>query len=222
MAREIRLSMRVWDAPVRLFHWAIVILVAVSWTTGTYGYMDLHYLSGETILALLLFRLVWGFVGSDTARFARFLRSPIAGLAHLARIGRREPDSEIGHNAAGGWMVLLMLLLLLFQVGTGLFSAVQDDGAYGPLSSRIADAQSEQIAHIHMAAVNVLLAVIGLHVLAIIIYALLKRQNLLMPMLTGRKRLPATTRPPRMANPLLALLILVITAGAVGGLVHFK
>ena len=77
--------------------------------------MELHFLSGYTVLTLLLFRLVWGFVGSDTARFAGFLRSPAAALRHLAHIDRREPDGTIGHNAAGGWMVLVMLALLLVQ-----------------------------------------------------------------------------------------------------------
>ena len=79
--------------------------------------MELHFLSGYSIIALLLFRVAWGFVGSETARFSHFLKSPLAALRHLARLHRREPDTEIGHNAAGGWMVLVMLVLLAVQVG---------------------------------------------------------------------------------------------------------
>ena len=79
--------------------------------------MELHFLCGYSILTLLLFRLAWGFAGSETARFSRFLKSPVAALQHLAHLHRREPDTEIGHNAAGGWMVLVMLALLAVQVG---------------------------------------------------------------------------------------------------------
>ena len=112
------LLMRVWDAPTRLFHWADraadrLQLRQHQPRTGS----QLHYLSGETVLTLLLFRLVWGFVGSETSRFGKFVRSPVAGLQHLATFGKREPDREIGHNAAGGWMVLLMLLALAVQAG---------------------------------------------------------------------------------------------------------
>jgi cytochrome b len=103
---------RIWDAPIRLFHWALVILVGCAWLTQEFGRMELHFLCGYSILTLLLFRLAWGFAGSDTARFSRFLKSPFAALRHLANLHRREPDTEIGHNAAGGWMVLLMLGLL--------------------------------------------------------------------------------------------------------------
>ena len=117
---ERRLPVRVWDAPTRLFHWAIVVLLCISWLTESRGWMELHFLAGYSVLALLLFRVVWGFVGSDTARFTHFLSSPLAALQHLAQLHRREPDTEIGHNAAGGWMVLLMLVLLAVQVGTGL------------------------------------------------------------------------------------------------------
>jgi cytochrome b len=110
--QTIRLPMRIWDAPTRLFHWVLVLLIATSYVTVQNNWMDLHLLSGYAILTLLLFRLVWGFIGSDTARFARFLRSPFAALRHLASFTKREPDNEVGHNEAGGWMVLVMLVVL--------------------------------------------------------------------------------------------------------------
>ena len=121
------LPVRVWDAPTRLFHWAIVVLLGVSWLAESRGWMQVHFLSGYSIIALLLFRLAWGFVGSETSRFSRFLKSPVAALRHLAHLHRREPDTEIGHNAAGGWMVLLLLGLLTVQAGTGLFANTFDD-----------------------------------------------------------------------------------------------
>src|ERR1700723_648152 len=140
--------LKVWDLPVRLFHWAIVLLIFAAWLSQALDQMDLHMWIGRTILSLLLFRIVWGLIGSDTARFSRFLRSPAAALRHLAQIRRREVDREIGHNAAGGWMVLVMLALIGVQAGTGLFS--NDDGdTEGPLMHLIDKDQSDRLSHIH-------------------------------------------------------------------------
>ena len=207
----LRLSMRVWDLPTRLFHWAIVLLVATSYLTYRFDQMRYHVLSGYAVLALLLFRLVWGFIGSDTSRFARFLKSPVAAFRHLAEFRKRVPDDEIGHNAAGGWMVLVMLALLAAQVGTGLFSN-DDVVTEGPLAHFVSKDSSDQITGWHALNFNLLLGAIGLHVLAIIAYALIKRHNLLRPMITGRKRLPGHTRQPRMASSLLALALVVLAA----------
>ena len=206
----IRLSMRVWDAPTRLFHWLIVVLVGVSWYTGENGPNWVHFLSGESILTLLLFRIGWGFFGSDTARFGKFLKSPVEAFRHLAHFARRRPDTEIGHNAAGGWMVLVMLLLLLAQVGTGLFS--RDDFDLAPFSHFVAKAVSEQITSFHGVLFNVILGVAGLHVVAVLAYAIFPRHDLVRPMVTGKKRLPAAMRAPRMAHPLLALAWFVLCA----------
>lgn len=207
----LRLSMRVWDLPTRLFHWAVVLLVAASYVTIQLDETRLHMLSGYTMLALLLFRLGWGFVGSDTSRFSNFLRSPAAAFRHLAQFRKRAPDDEIGHNAAGGWMVLLMLALLVTQTATGLFS--NDDAInQGPLAHYVSKAASDRISVLHALNWNVLLGVMLLHVVAIAAYAVIKRHNLLRPMITGRKRLPGSTRQPRMASPLLASA-LVLLAG---------
>jgi cytochrome b len=176
--------------------------------------MDLHLLSGYAILTLLLFRLVWGIVGSDTARFARFLRSPFAAVRHLAGFARREPDNEVGHNEAGGWMVLVMLLVLSMQVGTGLLS--NDDGSTeGPLAKYAGKALSDTLSGYHGLNFDLLLGLIGLHILAIIAYAVVKKHDLVRPMFSGKKKLPAATRAPRMASPILALAILVVAAAAV-------
>ena len=213
-SRPMNLPMRVWDAPTRLFHWAIVLLIATSYISVQKNWMQLHLMSGFTVLTLLLFRVVWGFVGSDTARFRQFLRSPVAGLRHLAQFTRREPDTEIGHNAAGGWMVLLMLGLLAGQVGTGLF-ANDDGGTEGPLAKYVTKETSDWLSGIHAKSFNVLIGLMALHVLAVVGYAVIKRQNLLRPMITGKKRLPAATPAPRMASSLLALAILILAGAAV-------
>ena len=155
--------MRVWDAPTRLFHWALVILLGVSWLTESRSWMKLHFLSGYSIITLLLFRVAWGFAGSQTARFSHFIRGPWAALRHFAHLLRREPDTEIGHNAAGGWMVLVMLALLAVQVSTGLF-ANDDANTEGPLFSYVGKERSDWLSHIH--AVNFMLIKIAvvLHV----------------------------------------------------------
>ena len=206
--------MKVWDLPVRVFHWAIVLLILAAWVTQYLNKMDVHMWIGEWILALLLFRIVWGFVGSDTARFARFLRSPAAALRHLAHLRRREPDREIGHNAAGGWMVLVVLALIGVQTGTGLFS--NDDGdTEGPLMHLVSKDRSDWLSHIHHLNFKAIEAVIVLHVLAIAAYAVLKRQNLLRPMVTGTKLMPAEAVAPRLVNPIWAVVTLAVAFGVV-------
>ena len=205
---------RVWDAPTRLFHWAIVLLLVTSWVTQHENWMGLHLLSGYSILTLLLFRLTWGFIGSDTARFSQFLRSPFAALRHLAYLHRREPDTEIGHNAAGGWMVLLLLGLLAVQVATGL--CANDDGnTQGPLADSVGKDWSDYLSHIH--AVNLLNIeiAVAVHVTAVLLYAALKRQNLLRPMITGRKRLPTGIAPPALVSPWRAVALFAVTVAAV-------
>ena len=141
-------TVKVWDGWVRLFHWSIVLLFAVSVISAKTGRMGWHMLSGYAALALLLFRIGWGFAGSDTARFSRFLRSPIAAFRHLRHLHRREPDTEIGHNAAGGWMVLLLLALLLAQAVTGLFA---DDEilTQGPLAQYASERWVHRMTGLH-------------------------------------------------------------------------
>ncbi len=218
--RRPRLLMKVWDAPTRLFHWAITLLVLTSYLTYRFDRMGWHMLSGYTVLTLLLFRLVWGFVGSDTARFRSFLKSPVAGLQHLRHLTRREPDDQIGHNAAGGWMVLVLLLSLAVQVGTGLFSN-DEILTEGPLAHLVSSATSHLLTRIHSINFNVLLGLIGLHVVVVLVYAVVKGQNLLRPMVTGKKRLPAAARQPRLASPAVAAIVLVFAAALVWALVSF-
>jgi cytochrome b len=169
---------------------------------------NLHELSGYTMLTLLLFRVAWGFVGSETSRFGRFLRNPLTGLQHLRHFTRREPDDQVGHNAAGGWMVLILLIALGVQGITGLFTF--DDVPEGPLGGTISEATAYWLTSVHRANFNVILGLIALHVLAVTAYAVVKRQNLVWPMITGYKGLPGATRQPRMASPLLALLLVVL------------
>jgi len=212
------LWVRVWDGPVRLFHWGVVVLVFTSWLTQYEGWMRAHEIAGYTMFAALLFRLAWGVVGSDTARFRSFLASPTAAIAHVRRFARREPDREIGHNAAGGWMVLVLLALLAVQVGTGLCANDQIE-TYGPLSERVGQDWSDWLSQVHAANFVVIEVAVLLHVAVVFAYMVLKGQNLIRPMVTGRKRLPADTRAPRMRGPLLALALLAVSGGIVAAVV---
>lgn len=205
---------KVWDAPVRLFHWLTVALVFASWlTTGT-GWMEWHMRCGYAVFALLLFRFAWGFIGSDTARFSRFLRSPLAAFRHLAHFRREQPDTEIGHNAAGGWMVLVLLALLAVQVGTGLYANDQVS-TYGPFAYDLDQETSDWLTHLHVLTFKAIEAAVLLHVLAVASYGLVKRHNLVRPMVTGVKPLPAGLRPPRMRSPAIAAATLAAAIAVV-------
>lgn len=213
--RTVMLPMRVWDAATRLFHWTLVLLVAAAWFCAETGRFRLHILCGLGVLTLLVFRIVWGFIGSETARFSRFLANPAKAIHHLAHFAERGPDTEVGHNAAGGWMVLVLLALLAVQVTSGLFNSGGFDNPPGPLAGHVSDSLADLANRIHGLAFTVLLAAIGLHILAVFAYALVKRHDLVRPMITGTKRLPAATRQPRMASPLLALVVFLLALGAV-------
>lgn len=204
---------RVWDLPIRLFHWAIIILAAASWVTQQLDRMHWHVLCGYAMFALLLFRLVWGLIGSDTARFSRFVKGPGAVLRHLARLRDREADAEPGHNAAGGWMVVLLLGLLCVQVATGL-CANDEISVEGPLAETVGSANSDWLSHVHAVNFRLIEAAIALHVLAILLYQL-RGRRLLGAMITGNKCLPAATPPPRLASSWLALAIFCAAALAV-------
>jgi cytochrome b len=213
-------TVRVWDLPTRLFHWLTVVLVPAAYVTWRLNWMDWHADAGEALLALLLFRLVWGAVGSETARFARFVRSPRVAAGHLASLFRREPDEQVGHNPAGGWMVLLLLALLLAETLTGI--VINNDIAdEGPLTEIMPARLADLITDLHSLFWYALLVAIALHVAVIVIYAAMKGHHLLRPMLTGRKRLPATVAPPRFASPVRACGAVVGSAIAAVLLTNF-
>ena len=194
---------KIWDLPTRLFHWSLVLLVFASWLTNRLNLMDLHFLSGYTVMGLLIFRLIWGVLGSETARFRDFLKSPRDAIGHLRHLFVREPDQEIGHNAAGGWMVLGLLSLLVVQVGTGLCSN-DDILVEGPLAKYVGKDMSDRIGTIHAVNFKLIELAVLAHICAVLAYAVFKGQNLVGPMITGTKRLPVSARPPNMASPMLA------------------
>ena len=205
---------RVWDAPTRMCHWAIVLLIVASWLTQHEGWMPQHVLCGYLMATLLIFRLIWGFVGSDTARFTRFLKSPLRcgstprpGLAARTRPSNR-PQCRRGLDGA------CLLGLLCVQVATGL-CANDEVSVQGPLAETVGSAASDWLSHIHAVNFRLIEAAILLHVLAILSYRVLRGHRLVGPMISGNKPLPDTLLPPRMAGPARAIAAFSVAAGVV-------
>lgn len=196
---------RVWDLPTRLFHWLLVALIGFSWWSAENGEIDWHIWSGIAVLTLLVFRLLWGFFGSSTARFASFIRGPAAVRDYL-----REPDGwrAAGHTPLGGLSVLALLGLTAIQVALGLVSVDEDGLNEGPLAGLVSIDTADAARELHEAAFNVLLAFIILHVAAILYYRLFKRKRLVGPMITGRAELDPEAQPMRPAKWWAALLCL--------------
>lgn len=201
-------SIRVWDWPVRLCHWALVLTIAALYATGEYGWLDMdwHFRFGYLALALVLFRLIWGVIGSEHARFTDFVRGPSTILAYFNNWRGADLASQYpGHNPLGALSVLALLALLLVQALTGLFSNDQIQW-YGPLAERISQGASDTATSWHKLGQKVLLALIALHLLAIAGHRVLRREILVAPMLHGRK-VSAVADDARWRSPILALVV---------------
>lgn len=190
--KEPLVDVPMWDWPVRLFHWAFAAFFAISWISGQLGDRDLHYASGMTLLGLVIFRLLWGLVGSRTARFSHFLRWPTSAVAYLrTSFADRMPSHTYGHNAAGGLMVVALVLLIGLQTLSGMSST--DDVLFeGPLYGRLPDRLASPLESVHKPLAVILLVLALLHIAMVLIYWLRKRENLVRAMIVGRARLPRT------------------------------
>ncbi len=172
---------RLWDLPLRLFHWALVAAVTTAWVTAQVGgeWMKVHGAAGIAVVGLVAFRLVWGLLGPRTARFASFAPTPRGIVAYLK--GRWQ---GVGHNPLGALSVFALLALLAFQATSGLFA--NDDIAFtGPFAAQVDEALSARLTGWHHLVADALLWLVGLHVVAIAAYAVFKRTNLVRPMVTG-------------------------------------
>lgn len=178
----------IWDWPVRLTHWLLVVAVTGSYVTHRLGpdQFRYHRWFGYTTLTLVAARILWGVAGTKHARFASFLKGPMTVLRYFAGVARGEPARYAGHNPAGGWMILLMLALLLAQALTGLF-ANDEIASTGPLYGYVTNAASNRLTAWHHRIFDAILIAIALHVAAVLWYWLAKHTNLIGPMLTGRK-----------------------------------
>lgn len=214
-------TVRVWDLPTRLFHWGLAGCVVGLVVTGNVGgnAMVWHGRLGYAVLALLLFRLVWGFVGGHWSRFGRFVVPPSATLAYLR--GRAGSQPSVGHNPLGAWSVLALLLVLLAQVGSGLFA--DDEIAFsGPLAVLVSGETVGRLTGYHKEVGKLLLiGLVVLHLAAVAFYRVVRRQDLVRAMVVGDKRLP-TPAPASDDSPRAwarAALVLAVCVAMVGGVV---
>ncbi len=210
------IKLRVWDWPLRLFHWVLVIAVIGAYTTGELGgsLTEWHLIIGRLTLGLLVFRLLWGFIGSHSAQFKQFFPT----IKRLKRYFKGEWH-QIGHNPLGACSVFALLFVLIALVTTGLFA--NDDIAYeGPLYLLINKTLSDQLTGWHGRLVNVLIGLVALHVGAIFYYLLVKKINLIRPMLTGNKDVSINefltpNNAPRLLRVTIAVVIALLVVYAV-------
>ena len=210
-------TIRIWDAAVRLTHWAIAALFALSWYTHRTN-LEWHRYSGYALLTLVLFRIYWGFAGSQTARFSHFVKGPKRILAYARTLLHRGPSTTVGHNPLGAVSVLLLLALLLTQCVIGLFVTDIDGLESGPLSSWVSFESSRILGEWHGSIFTALQVVVALHVVAILFYLAGRRDNLIGPMLTGRKHIEANVEPLRFGawwHAAIALVVIGVLVWAV-------
>ncbi len=205
-AADAALAVPVWDLPVRLFHWTLVALIGFSWWSAENDRIQWHIWSGLGVMSLLIFRLLWGFLGSSTARFGSFVRGPRAVLGYV-----RNPGSwrQLGHTPLGALSVLVLLGLLTVQVALGLVLSDEDGTISAPLNHLVSFDTAEAAAELHELLFNVLLGMIGLHVAAILFYRLVRGKRLTGAMITGRARVEGEVEPMQRGKWWVALLCLV-------------
>jgi cytochrome b len=202
-------TIRIWDLPTRLFHWGLVIAITGSVLSVNLGEMDLHAQFGFAVCTLLIFRVLWGLVGSETARFLQFAPWPGRVAAYLRGAWR-----GVGHNPLGALSVFALLGVASAMVGTGIFA--NDDIFFeGPWAGWIGSSGSARATGLHEDFETMLYVLVALHIVAIFFYRAVRRKDLIKPMITGSG--PAEgAEPPRMTNPLLALPVLGVAVFLAG------
>lgn len=213
---QTRSPTKVWDSPTRTFHWLLAILILLQYGTAQWHWLSMrwHVWFGYATLALILFRVIWGFAGSQTSRFSDFVRGPRRTFACARELIGNHAGFDAGHNPLGGWSVLAMLACLLVQTITGLFASNRRHTEFGPWALHVPDAWSQRLTEIHKINQDALLALIGLHVAVVLAYWIGKGENLIGPMLHGRKVL-APMAPLRFASLRRALAALIVAVSIV-------
>lgn len=215
-------KVKLWDFPVRLFHWALVIAIVTAWWTNRQVMIDIHAIAGYSVLALVIFRIIWGFVGSSNARFASFLAGPGKVLGYATKIpnGTMADLTYAGHNPAGGWMVILLILLVGIQAVSGLFAS-EDTFLFfdGPLVAYVSSDVASLMNWIHHTNINLIYGAVGLHVFAALFYLVVKRENLIGAMVTGTRKVPESLADRfakiSFASPILGVGILAVCGAVV-------
>jgi cytochrome b len=223
---------KVWDIWVRVFHWVLVIAILMSYLTGEVGgfdftmpgtdrfvsNMNVHVWSGLTILGLIVFRIIWGFAGSSTALFKNFTAGPSVIINYVKSVLSGPTKFFAGHNPAGGAVVMIILLALAVQASTGLFA--KDESFFatsGPLAFLVSEETSTEITSFHKLWWEyAVLILIVLHIAANLFYWLVKKQDLIWAMITGRRKLPDGVQDPGVAfAPVWLGILIALIAGVV-------
>lgn len=197
-------TVKVWDPAVRIFHWSLVAAFAIAYFTE--DSMNLHVNAGYVVAGLVLFRVIWGFVGTHYARFTEFVRAPATVVAYLRSLRSGKPQHYLGHNPAGGWMIVALLIGLTTITVSGMKLYAVEEGK-GPLASAQTmalipsaeahddhersgpkSAQEGLWEEIHEAAVNITLGLIVLHIAGVVVSSRLHRESLVKAMITGNKQ----------------------------------
>ncbi len=216
--RDSGTRIQVWDGPIRIFHWVLVAAIAVAWFSAEQGSdgFTVHRWAGYTILTLLVFRLLWGLVGSETARFSDFVRGPRTVLNYLRNWHRGAHASTLGHNPLGALAILAMLALIAVQAVTGLF-ADDDVLLSGPFAGLVDGDTRSLLTTWHNVVFDGLLLLIALHIVVMGIYRVVRGENLVKPMITGYRVDETGAKPPWIAPLSRALLVLAISVALVAG-----
>lgn len=212
-------KIKVWDLSVRIFHWSMVCLLALLWWSADIGEMQWHQIFAYSLLILIGFRILWGIIGSDTARFSHFIHHPRVALDYL-KGGRTKAGSVVlGHNPIGGYMVAVLIGMISLQLVTGLF-ATDDIFTEGPLYSYVSSETSGLLTWLHKMNFNAILALSAIHILAVVVHAV-KGDKLVGAMLSGYKKVPKAAILSSEQNNLVfkselfALVLLAIVAAVV-------
>ncbi|KPN64075.1 Cytochrome b [Aliiroseovarius crassostreae] len=189
---------RIWDPALRVFHWLFAGAVLLAWGLGKWGpaVMTVHYYVGYLVIGLLVFRLIWGLVGPAPARFTHFLFGPATTLRYLTRLPKRQPSYWPGHNPLGALSVFALLGLVGLQVASGLFSDPDDYLNVGPLAGLVEFETARWANGWHHRLSTLLAVIVGLHVGAVLFYRIWKREDLVRPMITGKKAVRKDGTPP--------------------------
>jgi len=207
---------KVWDPSIRLFHWTMVLLLGGLWLTGEISAVYIHQFLGFALLALVVYRILWGFFGTRYARFSEFIRSPKALISYLPQmLPKVKEQPHLSHNPAGGIAVVAMLILLLGQITTGMLSI--DDGFFsGPFVHWIGEDQAESMAEIHEIIFTLLQFIVVVHVAAVLWHQLVKKDPLIPAMVKGQKPHAGTDYEYSVAK---SLVVAVVSFAAVFGVI---
>jgi cytochrome b len=198
-------KLKVWDLPTRVFHWLIVALFIVSYVSAEEA-MKIHMWSGTLIFTLVATRILWGFFGSTTSRFGSFVKGPKTVLGYAQQLRPGYAPAVFGHTPTGGWMIVALLALLLLMPMVGAFG--NDDTTFrGPLSYLVDKQTSDALTELHEALFSILISLVILHVLAVVVYRFVFKEDLVRPMITGERPWRGPLPAARFASARLALLL---------------